>query len=72
MNETKREKFIRIAENRMNNVLKGIELLSNLSNKSVYDYDKKDIDKMLKALNNAINNFENSFGINEKSNKFKF
>ena len=32
--ETKREKFVRLAEKRMDSILKGIELMGNLSNRS--------------------------------------
>ena len=35
-NETKREKFVRLAENRTDNALRNINLLGNLSNKSNY------------------------------------
>ena len=30
--ESKRDKFIRLAEKRMDNILKGIDLMGNLSN----------------------------------------
>ena len=47
MSENKHEKFCRLAENRTNNVLKQLELLANLSNKSAYDYSAQDVDKIL-------------------------
>ena len=47
MEETKREKFIRLAESRMNNALKQIELLSNLSNTRAYEYTSEDVEKMV-------------------------
>ena len=70
-NESRREKFIRLAESRMNNTLKNIELLSNLSNKSSYDYSQSDIDKMIKTLKQAVSNLEKSF-TPSKNKKFKF
>ncbi len=70
MEETKRERFIRLAENRMNNALKQIELLSNLSNKRVYEYTDEDVALMVKTLKKAINNLEYSFD-NKKEGKFK-
>ena len=60
-NETKREKFVRLAESRMNNVLKQLELLSNLSNTSAYEYSQNDVDKIIKSLKNAVANVEKSF-----------
>lgn len=70
MEETKREKFVRLAENRMNNVLKQIELLGNLSNTRAYEYDQNDIDSMVKTLKNAISDLEHSFNCEKKNKKF--
>jgi len=70
MEESKREKFIRLAENRMNNVLKQIELLGNLSNKRAYEYEQCDIDAMIKTLKNAVANLEHTFYADKKNNKF--
>lgn len=70
MNETKHEKFCRLAENRTNNILKQLELLSNLSNKSSYDYSQQDVDKILKAIKSAVSNVEHSFKADTKNKKF--
>ena len=70
MNETKHEKFCRLAENRMNNTLKQLELLGNLSNKSSYDYTQQDVDKILKALKAAVSSVEHAFKADSKSKKF--
>ncbi len=37
-NETKREKFIRLAEARTNKIIDTLQLLGNCSNLSTYDY----------------------------------
>lgn len=39
--ETKNEKFIRLAEARVNSVIQKIQLIGNLSNKRNYDYSEK-------------------------------
>lgn len=70
MVESKREKFYRLAENRMNTVLKQIELLGNLSNRNAYDYTDEDINKMVKTLKNAIANLEHNFNNEKKGKKF--
>ena len=67
--ETKREKFVRLAESRMDNTLKNIELLSNLANTSNYEYTQADIDKMIKALKSAISDLEKSFSHSSNTNK---
>lgn len=41
--ESKRERFVRIAETRTNKILNMIRLLSNCSNSSVYEYTKADV-----------------------------
>ncbi len=54
MVESKRDKFIRLAEARTNKALEMIRLIGNLSNKTVYDYTDKDVDKIFKALETEI------------------
>ena len=50
MRHEDREKFVRLATKRVNNAIKSINLIGNLSNKSNYDYSQKDVDKIFKAL----------------------
>ena len=64
--ENKRDKFIRLAESRTNKVLKEIDLIGNLANKSNYDYTPEDTEKIIKALKRSINNLENKFSNNTK------
>lgn len=70
-NENKRDKFVRLAENRMNNALKQIELLSNLSNTSTYEYTQVDVDKIIKTLKQAVSDLEKSFTPSNTSKRFK-
>ena len=70
MSETKRDKFVRLAENRVNNALKQIELIGNLSNTRAYEYSKEDIDDILKTLKSALADLEHIFKMDTKSNKF--
>ena len=50
MKESKKDKFVRLAENRTNKVLEMIRLIGNLSNKAVYEYTDSDIEKIFKAI----------------------
>lgn len=70
MEETKRDKFVRLAESRMNNTLKQIQILGNLANTSNYDYTEEDVDKMIRTLRKAVNELEASFKGESKSKKF--
>ena len=73
-NETKREKFIRLAEKRTNKIINSIELLGNLSNTSVYEYTQKDVDKMFKAIEAATADAKRCYSVisAKKEKKFKF
>ena len=68
MNESKSEKFKRLAELRVNNALKSIQLIGNLSNKSVYQYDPSDARKIIRVLKNSITKLEKDFTSSSKSN----
>lgn len=50
MKETKREAFVRLAENRTNSVIKKIQILSNCANPYAYDYTEEDIRKIFSAI----------------------
>ena len=61
MSESKREKFVRLAEARTNRIIDTLQLLGNLSNTSAYEYSKKDIDQMFKAIEDAMADTRNKF-----------
>ncbi len=71
MAETKRDKFVRLAENRTNKALEQIRLLGNLSNKSTYEYSKQDVEKIFNALENEIANSKKQFQTIGGNDKFK-
>ncbi len=59
--ETDREKFIRLANNRVSAALKAIELIGNLSNRSNYDYTEEDVAKIFRALTEELQNSKKRF-----------
>ena len=65
--ETKREKFIRLAEARTNKILKMVELLGNLSNKSSYEYTEEDINRIYERLYEELNLSRERFGFGLRS-----
>ena len=68
--ETKHDKFKRLAELRVNNALKAMELIGNLANKKNYDYTEEEQKKILKTLKSSVQMIEQKF--NDKGiNKFK-
>ena len=69
--ETKRERFVRIAEARTNKILEMMRLLGNCSSKGNYDYSEEDIKKIFGALEKELKNTKNKFlGIEAKEEKF--
>lgn len=70
-NETKRERFVRIAEARTNKILEMLRLLGNCSSKSSYEYTETDVKKIFGALEKELKNTKNKFlGIEEREEKF--
>lgn len=56
-----REKFIEIAEKRVNKAIKSLRLIGNLSNKSNYKYEAEDAQKILKVLDKELRDVKNRF-----------
>lgn len=69
--ETKREKFVRLAEKRMDNILKGIELMGNLSNANNYEYTREDLNKIIRTLKNSVSDLEHTYNAASGTKKFK-
>ncbi len=67
MKETKRDRFVRVAERRTNAILEKIRVLGNCSNKSMYEFDDDDITRIFRAIREALKETELQF--KQKSNK---
>jgi hypothetical protein len=72
MEETNREKFIRLAEKRVGNTLNSIRLLGNLSNKSNYTYSDEDVDKIFSAIAKELKDCKKKFNQYSKDKKVNF
>ncbi len=70
--ETKRDKFVRIAEARTNKIINMIQLLGNCSNPSQYDYTQKDVDKIFKAIQAEIDEAKGRFNKQNSPKGSKF
>ena len=71
--ETKREKFVRLAENRTNKIIGMIQLLGNCSNRSQYEYDQKDVEKIFRAIQIELDEAKKRYSKqdSEKGNRFR-
>jgi len=50
----KRERFLRVAERRTNNVLSDLRLLGNCSNRQNYEFSPEDIKRIFQAIDAEI------------------
>jgi len=71
MRESKRERFIRLAEARTNKTMDMLRLLGNCANKSNYDYDEEDIKQIFAAIEKEVKAAKNAFmGLESKEERF--
>ena len=71
--ESKRIRFVRLAESRTNKILHMIGLLKNCSNRNNYEYTEEDVEKIFSVIEQALDEAKESFQtVLEKSGrKFK-
>lgn len=66
-----REKFVRLANARVNKAIKAIQLVGNLSNRSNYAYTEDDVNKIFRTLKTELNTcrqrFSNKVGAKDAS-----
>lgn len=67
--ETKRTRFVRIAEARTNRILDQLRLLGNCSNKNNYEYADEDIKKIFRAIDQEVKNVKAKFDGEDAENK---
>lgn len=72
-NETKRDKFVRLAESRTNKIIDTLELLGNCSNTTAYEYTQKDVTQIFQAIEEAVKEAKKKFAAKDvdKESKFK-
>lgn len=54
MTSRRREKFVELAEKRVTRTIKDLRLIGNLANKSNYQYEARDVEKILKTLESEV------------------
>lgn len=69
--DEKKERFVRLAENRTNRIIEQLRLLGNCSNKNNYSYTEEDIKKIFLTLENELKKAKNKFDSKSKLEKFK-
>ena len=70
--ETKREKFVRIAEARTNKIINMIQLLGNCSNQSLYEYSQKDVNKIFNTIQTELDEGKKRYSKQDSQKGSKF
>lgn len=70
--ETKREKFVRIAEARSNKIINMIQLLGNCSNQSLYEYSQKDVNKIFNTIQTELDEAKKRYSKQDSQKGSKF
>ena len=71
-NETKRERFVRLAEARTNKILDMMKLLGNCSSKSNYEYTDEDVRKIFGAIEREMKNARAKFNGTDMQKEDRF
>ncbi len=69
--ETKREKFVRLAETRTNTVLDKIRILGNCANPYAYEYADSDVREIFSAIENELKIARAQFRTSDAGGKFE-
>ncbi len=71
MEETRRQRFKRIAGARTNKILDMLKLLGNCSNTGNYEYSENDVKKIFNAIEAEVKASKAKFIKSTKKNKFE-
>lgn len=69
---TKRDNFVRLAEARVGRAIDSIRVIGNLSNRSNYSYDERDVQKIVQALQEELNTLRAQFASKSGNSGRKF
>lgn len=70
--ETKRERFVRIAEARTNKIISMIQLLGNCANPASYEYTEKDVADIFGTIEKELRIAKMKYtAADDKTTKFK-
>lgn len=70
-NETKRDRFRRLAQSRTNQVIKRLKILGNCAERSRYEYTKEDTERIFAAIDRRLNKTKAKFDLPGDREVFK-
>lgn len=69
--KNKRERFVKLASYRTNEVLKRLKVLGNCANRSAYDYNEEDIEKIFSTVEKKVREIKVKFHYPKRAEEFK-
>ena len=70
--ESKRERFVRLAEARTNKIIDMIQLLGNCANANTYEYTQQDVDQIFSAVEAELREAKKKYQKVESNRTSKF
>ena len=70
--ESKRERFVRLAEARTNKIIDMIQLLGNCANANTYQYTQQDVDQIFSAIEAELREAKKKYQKVESNRTSKF
>ena len=67
--QTREQRFKRLAEQRVNAILEKLRLLGQLSSKSNYEYTEAEVEAIFKAIQKDVNSIKTKFREDTKGRK---
>ena len=71
-NESRRDRFVRVAETRTNKIISMIRLLGNCSGRGTYDYSQSDVKKIFGAIERELSSAKKRFADKDGEGKKAF
>lgn len=72
IDESKHDKFVRLAEARTNKIIDTLQLLGNCSNTSVYEYTQDEVDEIFQAIEQEVREAKKKFTKSEPQKATRF
>jgi hypothetical protein len=69
--DAKRDRFKHLATLRTNAVLHRLKVLGNCSNRQLYDYDEKEVDKIFAEIDKKVKEVKSKFLYSRRSEQFR-
>ena len=71
MDNLRRERFVKIAEKRVNKLIEDFRLMGNCSNRANYDYTEEEIERIFATLDHEYEELKKKFLRNGRKETFK-